>query len=190
MITKKNLSEEHRLAIDSPVADKSDTKRSFTIELNLDKALEMSVDETNKLYESLKEEEIELLEREKSHRKKWKKATNVRGKHYSEWAETIDELKRDKKHKEAIELLLECVEATERENDLMGDSFGVAPAFYRNLAIIYRKEKKLDKEIEILERYKARAEKSNSSYRISSKRDLLDRLDKINEKNNKKEEIK
>ena len=53
--------------------------------------------------------------------------------------EQLRELKRQGENKEAIKLALQLVEETEAENEQL--SWGVAPAPYRELAILYRKEK-------------------------------------------------
>ena len=70
---------------------------------------------------------------------------------YVKYIEIIKELKRQGKHDEAVEILLKCVNATEDEDKQNG--WGVAPWYYEQLAIIYKKEGDRDKEIEILRRY-------------------------------------
>ncbi|MDT8364169.1 MAG: hypothetical protein RQ714_05910 [Nitrosomonas sp.] len=97
------------------------------------------------------------------------------GENYFDSVETINKLKRDGRNKEAIELLIKYVNATEAEskkknsapavNDKFSflsegrteSSWGVAPWYYEQLAIIYRKEKQYRKEVEILERYERQA---------------------------------
>lgn len=71
--------------------------------------------------------------------------------HYTSYVDRVKQLKRDKKHSEAIELLLKLVDAT--ENESKGAGWGVAPWYYEQLAIIYRKEKRYEGEVAILERY-------------------------------------
>ena len=83
-----------------------------------------------------------------------RKAGEIDGKHYPFYFEEIKRLKREKKHDEAIELLLKTIDATERESKAAGKGWGVAPWYYKQLAIVYRKEKRYDDEIAILERYK------------------------------------
>jgi len=73
--------------------------------------------------------------------------------HYTDTVGSIQQLKREKRHKEAIELLLQSVEATERESSVGGLGWGVAPWYYEQLAIIYRKEGRLAEEVAILQRY-------------------------------------
>ena len=75
----------------------------------------------------------------------------VDGVHFTEHAETIKKLKRDRRTNAAVALLLKCVGATEAEDRLNG--WGVAPGYYQQLAIIYRKEKRFADEVSILERY-------------------------------------
>lgn len=75
----------------------------------------------------------------------------VDGKHFTEYVETVKELKRVGKLDEAVDLLLKLVDATEAEsNKGVG---GVAPWYYEQLAIIYRKQNRLESEISILKRY-------------------------------------
>jgi len=62
-------------------------------------------------------------------------------------------LKQQKRYDEAIALLLKLV--TETEKEAMEKNWGVAPWYYEQLAIVYRKTKCLDDEIQILERYES-----------------------------------
>ena len=91
--------------------------------------------------------------------------------YYTNSVETIKNLKKEGKNTEAIELLKKCVDATESESvkanskPIHNDKFaflsegrsnsnwGVAPWYYEQLAILYRKETQYEKEVEILERY-------------------------------------
>jgi hypothetical protein len=75
----------------------------------------------------------------------------VDGKHFTEHVEAVKELKRKGKLDDVEALLLKLVEATEAESK-KGVS-GVAPWYYEQLAIIYRKQDRLESEISILERY-------------------------------------
>ncbi len=84
-----------------------------------------------------------------------KKAGSVDGVHYTDSVEKIKELKRLGRHDEAIELLLQTVNSTEKESKAGGKGWGVAPWYYEQLAIIYRKEKRYAEEVSILERYEA-----------------------------------
>ena len=74
----------------------------------------------------------------------------VRGRHFTEYVEAVKQLKRERRHEEAIALLLELVEATEAEAQAEG--YGAAPWYYVQLAIIYRKDRRFDDEVAILER--------------------------------------
>ncbi|MGA9762020.1 MAG: hypothetical protein WBQ14_06335 [Gaiellaceae bacterium] len=77
----------------------------------------------------------------------------VRGRHFTEYVEDVKQLKREGRHNEAERLLFELVDATETESKVK--QWGVAPWYYEQLAIIYRKLGERQKEIEILERYQA-----------------------------------
>ncbi len=77
----------------------------------------------------------------------------VEGKHYTDHVERVEQLKRKGQHSKAIKLLQKLVTATEAESkDSEGPSC-VAPWYYEQLAIIFRKEKRYGDEVAILERY-------------------------------------
>lgn len=78
-------------------------------------------------------------------------AASVNGTHYVNHVETMKQLKRENRNEEAIDLLRQCVDATEAES-VVTDS-GVAPWYYEQLAILYRKSKDYESEVAILERY-------------------------------------
>lgn len=80
-------------------------------------------------------------------------AGSVDGEHYTDNVERVKQLKREGKNSEAIAILLESVNATETESILAGEGWGVAPWYYEQLAILYRKEKQYRNEVEILKRY-------------------------------------
>ncbi len=85
-------------------------------------------------------------------------AGSLNGKHYTEYIEYVNQLKRERKHDEAIKLLLDLVCAVELEAQMSGKQnrgapWFIAPWYYKQLAIIYHKERRYDKEVEILERY-------------------------------------
>lgn len=84
-----------------------------------------------------------------------KAAGSVESSYYTDHVERVKQLKREKRHPEAIELLLKLVDATENESKVAGEGWGVAPWYYEQLAIIYRKEKRYGEEVAILERYQA-----------------------------------
>jgi len=73
------------------------------------------------------------------------------GRHYSTYVDDVKNLKRDGKFEEAEKLLLELIKATEQENNV--EKLGVAPWYYEQLSIIYRKQKNYHKEVSILERF-------------------------------------
>ena len=75
----------------------------------------------------------------------------VDGVHFTEHVACIIDLKRAQRTDDAIALLLKCVAATEAEDQL--DRGGVAPWYYEQLAILYRKGKRFADEVSILERY-------------------------------------
>lgn len=75
------------------------------------------------------------------------------GKYYTKYVDTVKELKRTREYEKAEQLLLALVDAVEAESK--AKNWVVAPWYYEQLAIIYRKQKQLDKEIAILQRYAA-----------------------------------
>lgn len=81
-------------------------------------------------------------------------AGNVDGRHFTEYVQTVKDLRRSGHPDEAESLLLRLVIATEAESRV--DGYGVAPWYYEQLAILYRKSGRLGAEIAILERYAAR----------------------------------
>jgi len=75
----------------------------------------------------------------------------VDGRHYTDYVEDVKELKRQGRIQEAEDLLLRLINAVEAEAKEM--NWGVAPWYYEQLAIIYRKQKRYEDEVAILERY-------------------------------------
>lgn len=75
----------------------------------------------------------------------------VRGRHYTEYVEDVKALRRSGREIEAERLLLELVDATEAE--ARAEKWGVAPWYYQQLAISYRKREDPQGEVNILERY-------------------------------------
>ena len=67
--------------------------------------------------------------------------------HYTDAVEDIKQLKRDRDHEAAEDLLMWCIKQTESERD------EVASWYYRHLGIVYRKDNRYDDEVNILERY-------------------------------------
>jgi hypothetical protein len=76
---------------------------------------------------------------------------SYKGLHFTCYVEDVKELKREGRLQEAEALLLELVKATEAESKK--ERLGVAPWYYEQLAIIYRKLKDYTSEVRILERY-------------------------------------
>lgn len=82
----------------------------------------------------------------------------VEGKYYAEHVESYKDLKRAGRLEEACILLKKCVKAAERETAKFRskegwENYTLAPAYYWELAIIYRKMKLYALECDILERY-------------------------------------
>ena len=98
--------------------------------------------------------------------------------HFTEYVDVVKQLKRDSKLELAEKLLLALIDATESESKKVGD--GVAPWYYEQLAMVYRKCKRVDDEISILERF---AKQKHSPGATPLK--LLERLEKIRSNNNK-----
>jgi hypothetical protein len=77
--------------------------------------------------------------------------------HYTEAMEEVKELKREKRHDDVEELLLWCIDFVEAEAAFQHrQDYGyeaIAPAYYRHLAIVYRKEDRYQDEVKILRRY-------------------------------------
>ncbi|WP_158059304.1 hypothetical protein [Halorussus halophilus] len=73
--------------------------------------------------------------------------TNYDFDHYTDASETVKQLKRERKHEEALALLDWCMDQTEAE------AGGVAPWYYEQAAILYRKEERYRDEVAVLERY-------------------------------------
>ena len=75
------------------------------------------------------------------------------GRHYTEWIEEVKSLKREERFEECLVLLFGLIEATENEAKEQGWSYG-APGYYEDAAIIFRKLKRYEDEIEVLKRWK------------------------------------
>ena len=73
------------------------------------------------------------------------------GRHFSTYVSDIKSLKNNESYFELEGLLLNLVNATEAEGAY--NNWGVAPYYYNELAIMYRKHKEYSKEVSILERY-------------------------------------
>ena len=73
------------------------------------------------------------------------------GNHHTDFVDRIEQLVQEKKYEDAIQLLLTLVDATEQEAKKTG--LGVVPWYYEKLAVSFRKQKRYDDEIAILERF-------------------------------------
>lgn len=98
----------------------------------------------------------------------------INGRHYTTLVNKAKNLKKSGKIDEAEILLLKLVDAVEAENRVQ--NLGVAPWYYYQLATIYRKQKEIDKEIEILERF-ARQKHAPGARPL----ELMERLKKVRE---------
>ena len=97
----------------------------------------------------------DIVDRFNKEQRRIKDAGTVDGYHYTNHVERVKQLKREQRYEEAIELLSNLVDATENESKEAGEGWGVAPWYYEQLAIIFRKEKRYEDEVAILERYQA-----------------------------------
>lgn len=77
----------------------------------------------------------------------------LRGRHYTTYTDEVKTLRRHGQDDSAEKLLLELLEVVEAEASAQG--WGVAPWYYEQLAIIYRKRKDSSAEVAVLERYAA-----------------------------------
>ncbi|WP_435552732.1 hypothetical protein [Natrinema sp. CGMCC1.2065] len=102
----------------------------------------------------------------------WDRADEYPYDHYTDAVEDVKQLKREKRHDEVEDLLLWCIDYAEAEAEEEG--FGGPPrAYYRHLAIVYRKDDRYEDEVEILERY------ASSTFDPHEK--MLDRLERARE---------
>lgn len=98
-----------------------------------------------------------------------------KGKHYTEYVDKVKSLKRAGNQDKAEKLLLKLVNAVEEE--ARAEGHGVAPWYYEQLAIVYRKRKDPTKEVAILDRYLAKVSREEAEQNTTG-RELLDRLKK------------
>jgi tetratricopeptide (TPR) repeat protein len=108
----------------------------------------------------------------------FKQTEKVKGKHFTDYVDRVKQLIEEKNYPEAIELLLKLVNQTEKEAKKKG--LGVAPWYYEQLAVIYRKEKRYNEEVEILERFEKQPKSPGSLPKV-----LAERLIKARELLNK-----
>ncbi len=74
-----------------------------------------------------------------------------KGKHYTAYVGTVKELKKRGEYGKAETLLLSLLPVIEAES--RAEKWGVAPWYYEQLAIVYRKQREYGKEVAVLERY-------------------------------------
>jgi len=103
----------------------------------------------------------------------------VGGRHFTTYVTEIEALKRENRLAEAEELLLRLVSATEAEVKWsVGSGHVVAPWYYEQLAIVYRKRRDLAKEAAILERYLAMSGCGNAEIGTAGEK-LRRRLERV-----------
>lgn len=95
-----------------------------------------------------------------------------KGKHYTEYVDDVRFLMKENRFEDAEKLLIELVSAA--ENEAKSNNFGVAPWYYERLAIVYRKQKDIESETRILERFA-----DQKPARGATPTKLLARLDKL-----------
>ena len=84
----------------------------------------------------------------------WERADEYDYEHYTDAIEDVKQLKREKRHDEVIELLEWYIDHTEAEAEADGVVASTpAPAYYRHLGIVLRKEDRYNDEVALLERY-------------------------------------
>ena len=99
-------------------------------------------------------ENVQISETEDSIKITFKnKAGYIDGRYYTEYVDDIKELKRQNKLQEAENILLKIIEALKAEAKAEGHHWFIAPGYFEQLAIIYRKQKRIEKERHILEQY-------------------------------------
>lgn len=101
------------------------------------------------------------------------RAGTVRRRHYVAWADEVRGLKREGQMEKALELLYECIEAVERSADL--DGLSMSPWYTEHAAIAHRKLGQLNRELEVLQRYRdhPRAIPDAFTDRIAKARQLI-----------------
>lgn len=88
-------------------------------------------------------------------RRRAQAAGSFRGKHFTEWAPEVDRLRAEGRLDESLALAQDCIEATERQDAI--ESYGVAPGYYYDAAVVLRRQKRYAEEVQVLERYLARS---------------------------------
>jgi hypothetical protein len=96
------------------------------------------------------------------------------GRHFTTFVREVEILKKRNNEHEVEDLLFELIKATEEE--CMKEKNGVAPWYYNELAVLFRKQKEYQKEVAILERF---ANQQHAPGAMPAK--LLVRLEKARE---------
>ncbi len=105
-------------------------------------------------------------------RKSVAKLGQVRGKHFTEWVETVKELKRSGDHRSVFDLCSEIVDAAEAESKSTG--FSPPPWWYDQLALAAKRLGDEQAEVTALRRYTSlRSEWQSAEYRAKFERRLL-----------------
>lgn len=73
--------------------------------------------------------------------------------HFSDFVDRVQYLKQEKRYEEAVALLINLIAANEEEAKRF--RCGVAPWYYEQLAMLYRKGKRYNDELTILERFES-----------------------------------
>jgi hypothetical protein len=94
------------------------------------------------------------------------------GAHYTQFVPRIEWLKRQGRDEEAISILLKLLDQVEDESNREG--WGVAPWYYEQLAVLYRRKKRTPEEVAILERYQRQKKAAGTSVQK-----MMDRLAKL-----------
>lgn len=109
---------------------------------------------------------------------KWERADEYEYDHYTDAVKDIKQHKREERHDEVIDLLEWCIDYTEAEAEADGPvASEPAPAYYRHLGIVLRKEDRYDDEVAILERYVSWFDDHGGT----PDEDLVDRLERARE---------
>lgn len=108
----------------------------------------------------------------------WERADKYPYDHYTDAIEDIKQFKREGRHDEVIDLLEWCIDYTEAEAEADGPvESEPAPAYYRHLGIVLRKEDRYYDEVDILERYVSWFEDHGGTPR----EEFVERLERANE---------
>ncbi|PTL73222.1 hypothetical protein C1I63_10420 [Rathayibacter caricis DSM 15933] len=148
----------------------STTGRETTLDVDLSGGSEeplLSIEEIDR--------KIAVAERQ---RRKAARFSKVRGKHFTAHVDEIRALRHAERYDHALELLLECIAATERADEIEGN--GRAPAYTGWAAMTLRKQERYADEVAVIERFftgqknLVRANHPKLRDRLAKARDLRD----------------